>query len=369
MKPFLHLNIEKMKNELRNLIRELSEMYDINSKDTYISVYLHKNNDKTFLEKRVNICQSLLDKDERKNFIETMEEIYEFLKKNKSNNIAIYASHKHNFFKSMPLHIEVNNSLIVDSSPYIRPLVRVLDEWEPFTLILLNSNHAKIFSVYLGRAEEENNLSSDIMNKHKKGGMSQARFQRIRRGAIHDFFSEVAEFLGNVSDKQMVLAGPGPAKIQFRDMLPKHLRQRIIDVIDIDMADEQKLLKESIHLISELEKTTSSKTVQHLKEEILKDGLAVYGFDDTLQAVKNGQVELLIVEKDCKLKGCICEHCQIVKAGPIKDCPVCGGPVSEVDVIEEIIEFAERTDAEIEFTDDKEISNLGHIGGVLRYKS
>jgi len=357
-----------MKNDLRNLIRELSEMYDINSQDTYISVYLNKNTDKTFLEKRGNVCKSLLDKDEQKNFIETIEEINEFLKKNISNNIAIFASNTHNFFKSVPLHIEVNNSLIVDSSPYIRPLARILDELEPFTLILLNSNHAKIFSIYLGQVEDKKNLSSDIMNKHKKGGMSQARFQRIRKGAIRDFFSEVAEILDKFSSGQIVLAGPGPTKIQFRDMLPKHLQQRIIDVIDVDVDDEKKLLKESIHLISEKEKTVSREAVKHLKEEILKDGLAVYGLDDTLKAVKNGQVELLIVEKDFKLKGCICEHCQIVKAGPIKDCPVCGEPASEADVIEEIIEFAERTDAEIEFTDDEEISKLGHIGGILRYK-
>ena len=69
-----------MKNELRNLIRELSEMYDISSKDTYISVYLNKNTDKTFLEKRMNVCKSLLDKDEQKNFIETIEEINELKK-------------------------------------------------------------------------------------------------------------------------------------------------------------------------------------------------------------------------------------------------------------------------------------------------
>jgi peptide chain release factor subunit 1 len=358
-----------MKNELKNLIRKLSEMYDISSKDTYISVYLNKNTDKTFLEKRMNVCKSLLDKDEEKNFIETIEEINEFLKKNISNNIAIFASHTHNFFTSIPLHIEVNNSLIVDSSPYIRPLARILDELKPFTLILLNSNHAKIFSIYLGEIEEKKNLSSDIMNKHKKGGMSQARFQRIRKGAIHDFFKEVTEILDKSASGQIILAGPGPTKIQFRDMLPKHLQQRIIDIIDVDVDDENTLLRESIQFVSEREKTVSREAVKHLKEEILKDGLAVYGLDDTLKAVKNGQVELLIVEKDYKLKGCICEHCQIVKAGPIKDCPVCGQPVSEADVIEEIIEFAERTNAEIEFTDDEEISKLGHIGGILRYKS
>lgn len=94
----------------------------------------------------------------------------------------------------------------------------------------------------------------------------------------------------------------------------------------------------------------------------------MYGLDDTLQAVKNGQVELLIVEKDYKIKGCICENCQIIKTSSIKSCPICGKHVSEVDVIEEIIELAERTDAEIEFTDNEEISKLGHIGGILRYK-
>jgi len=357
-----------MKNELREIIRELSEIYDKNSKDTYISVYLNKKDDKKYLEKRVNTCKSLLDNDEQENFIKTIDKINEFLKSNISDNIAIFASHIHNFFKSITLHIEVNNSFIVDSSPYIRPLARILDELKPFILVLLNSNHAKIFSIYLGQIEERN-LSSDIMNRHKKGGMSQARFQRIRKGAIHDFFSEVAEILEKFSNEQIVLAGPGPVKINFKDRLSKNLQQRVIGVIDIDMNDEKNLIKESIHLISEKEETVSRKAVEHLKEEILKDGLAVYGMDDTLKAVKNGQIELLIVEKDYKLKGCICEHCQIVKAGPIKDCPVCGAPVSEADIIEEIIEFAERTDAEIEFTDDEEISKLGHIGGILRYKS
>ncbi len=41
-------------------------------------------------------------------------------------------------------------------------------------------------------------------------------------------------------------------------------------------------------------------------------------------------------------------------------CPSCGGKVSEVDVIEEIIEFAERTDTKIEFVDDnKTLQELG----------
>ena len=357
-----------MDTDLGKLLKELSEIYDADSQDTYISFYINKGKDAKFLEKREHACMSLLKGEEKQNFQQTMEDIKEFLKKNVVRNGAIFASHKHHFLTCAPLSIEIDNSLTVDSSPYIRPLARIQDEWESFTLVLMNSHYAKIFSVSLGSVDREKNLSSNIMNKHRKGGMSQARFQRLRKGAIHAFFSEVEGALEKIADKQIVLAGPGQAKLQFQDMLSKHLAERIVKVIDIDIDDEQQLLKESARLISKREEQKSHDAVQQLKSEILKDGLAAYGLDDTLQAVKNGQVELLIVEKDYKLKGCLCEHCQIVRAGHVKNCPMCGRPTSEVDVIEEIIEFAERTDADIEFTDDEEISNLGHIGAILRFK-
>lgn len=258
--------------------------------------------------------------------------------------------------------------MIVDSSPYIRPIARINDEWESFTMVLVSSNYAKIYSISLGKIEDTKKLSADIMNKHKKGGCSQARFNRLRKGAISSFLSEVVEALQKIADERIIIAGPGTAKNQFIDMLTKDIKDRIVDIIDINIDDENKLLKESIHLISEKEQRKSQEAVQHLKEEILKDGLAVYGLEETLNAVKNGQVELLIIEKDYKPRGWICENCQVVEEGIKNTCPYCGKKTSEVDVLEEILEFAERTDAEIEFTEDKEITNLGHIGGILRFK-
>ena len=168
--------------------------------------------------------------------------------------------------------------------------------------------------------------------------------------------------------EKIILAGPGTAKNQFKDILPQKIKSNIVDIIDISIDEEKKLLEESIPLISQLEERKSYETVQQLKKEILRDGLAVYGIRDTLHAVKNGQVELLIIEKDYKLRGYLCENCQIVETEEIYRCRYCGKKMSEVDVVEEILEFAERTDAEVEFTDAEEISKLGHIGAILRYK-
>ena len=354
--------------KLSEVLKNLSEVYDKNTQNTFVSVYLNKQTYEKFLHQREATCISILKEEEQKNFTQTLEQVKEFIQKNKFSNIAIFASNKYNFFKVVPLSIKVNNSLIVDSSPYIRPLARIQDEWESFTLVLLNSHYAKIYSISLGKVDREKNLSKDIINRHKKGGQSQARFQRIRKGAIHAFLSEVAEYLVKVTDKQIVIAGPGTAKIQFKELLPKHLQDRIVDIIDIGIDNEKEIFEESMDVISEKEEKKSHKAVEKLKQEILRDDLAVFGIDETFQAAKNGQIDLLIIEKDYKIKGCLCEHCQILNAGPIKDCKVCGEPTTEVDVIEEILEFAERTDAKVEFTDDEEISNLGHIGAILRYK-
>ncbi len=357
-----------MTENLSELIRKISEIYDPDSNDTYVSLYFSKGNDIKFLNRRIKACRSILKGELLINFDNTMADIEELLQSNIGENVSIFASHKHNFLIYVPLPVQLKNMLIVDSSPYIRPLARIQDEWESFTLLLVSSNYAKIFSVSLGKVDETKKLSADIMNKHKKGGMSQARFNRLRRGAINAFLTEVIEALQKRADERIIVAGPGNAKNHLIDMLPKELSDRIVDVIDIDIDDERKLLKESVSLISERERLESREAVQRLKEEILKDSLAVYGLEDTLKAVKNGQVELLIIEKDYKLRGWICENCQVVGEGTKNSCPYCGKKTSEVDVLEEILEFAKRTDAEIEFTDDEEIADLGHVGAILIFK-
>jgi len=357
-----------MFKDINKFIRNLSKIYDPDSNDTFVSLYFKKNSDKKFIDRRVHACQMILNGDHLKNFNLTMDNITHSLKKINYENIAVFASYKQNFLEYINLDVNIDNLLIVDSSPYIRPLAKIIDEWESFTLILIDSNSARIYSISLGEIDNVKKLSSEIMNKHKKGGMSQARFNRLRKGSINNFLTEVIDALKKRVEKQIIIAGPGLTKKKFYEMLPKILFDKVVDLIDININNEKELLKESFYIISRKEKRESYEAVKQLKQEILKEGLAVYGVKETLNAVKNGQVELLIIEKNYKLNGWICENCQIVEEGKKRLCPYCSKKTSEVDVLEEIIEFAERTDANIEFTDEKEIADLGHVGAILRYK-
>ncbi|MBC2701614.1 MAG: hypothetical protein HF976_09425, partial [ANME-2 cluster archaeon] len=215
----------------------------------------------------------------------------------------------------------------------------------------------------------------DIINKHKKGGMSQARFQRLRKGAIDHFLKDILEDIEKLFLKEevvrIIIAGSGNAKTMFNNILPPHIKSKVIDIIDIDFDEaESRLISKAKEIALEDEKETSEKNMSRLMGEILKNGLAVHGLRETMDAVINGQVELLFVNKGYQIRGWICEKCQIVDSGVKDKCPYCGSRISEVDVIEEIIEFAQRTGTTIEFVeDDPRLAKLGGVGGLLRFKT
>lgn len=346
-------------------IRELSSIYDAESMNTFVTLYFN-GEDSNFISHRERKIRSVLKGEELKNFDKTMEKIEKNVEN--SSDVAVFASHKNNYFKIIDLPVKPDNALIVDSSPYIRPLTELYDEWSDYTLVLLSTNHAKIFSISCGEVSEENEVTADIISKHKKGGWSQPRFQRLREESIHSFFTEIINELEGTK-WPIIIAGPGQAKKEFQDMLPQNLASNVVTVLDVDFDDQHELIKESEEIIAERNEEQLLELIEQIEKEILKEGLAVYGVKDTLEAVKRGQVEVLLVDTNFRAKGWICEHCQVVEKGNSTTCPYCGNRTSEVDVVEEIIEFAERTGARLDFTENEEMKNLGHIAALLRYKN
>lgn len=384
--------------DLRDInIKELSCTYDPASLESFVSLYLDMQSpDMRFIEKRRKACEAVLktDRELLANFEKTVGTIVKHVEMTRAGGsgtgegrqmekglrgMAVFASHINGFFRAFHLAVPVENLLVVDASPYIRPLALLMEEYDTSGIVLLDSHRSRLYALSLGKIEDEDKIVEDIMNKHKKGGMSRARFQRLRKGAIDHFLKEVAEDAEKLFSKDevvnIVLAGPGNIKTMFKDYLSSNLKSKVVGVMDadFDVAEGELVLKaEKMVLKDENEK--SEKNVAVLKEEILKDGLAVHGLKDTMGAVRNGEVELLLVNRDYRARGWICEKCQVFEPGTADcssdKCPYCGGRTSEVDVIEEIIEFAERTDTRIEFLESNPtLELLGNIGGLLRFKT
>ncbi|RLF52306.1 MAG: hypothetical protein DRN19_01230 [Thermoplasmata archaeon] len=356
-------------------VERLSEIYDPDNEDSFISLYIDPESPyESFLKRREEACRCVLKKNPSllENFDKTMERIRDVIMKNSSREfLIIFASHKNGFFEMYTSNQKGKNLMIVDTSPYIRPVVEMMEDYEDIGLILMDTHRAKVFMLCENKLVPEKEIARNILRKHKKGGWSQARFQRIRREEIKRFMKEVALYCEKIFKDvdKIILAGPGNGKHIFLETIPKSLRKKIIEILDVDFdEDERKLIEIMQDMGKEKKKEDEEMLMNRIGSEILKGGMAVYGVREVLERAMEGLLEVVLIDKNLRIAGWICERCQLVDVGRKERCPYCGSEVSEVDVIEEIVEFCERFDSRVIFLENEELEEIGGIAGLLRYR-
>lgn len=363
-------------------IRELAEIYD--ELDVYLSVYLHtatrddEAKNRAFVDGRRRAIEAALPQDQKESFMETMAIVDDLLFWKPipgERGRIVFASAATSLLHVYRIGIEPERAMVLDTSPFLLPLAKMRDDYMDYGVLLLDSKEARLFCVRSDVPEEMNHLSTDLMNKHKKGGWSQMRFNRLRKGAIKSFLSEVAEDVQEscIHHKMrgLVVAGPGDAKNQFIEMLPSEMKKKILGIVDLSIdTPEKKIVEVGDEIALADERTRSTERAGELRDEILKGGLAVQGVKATRDALGAGRANVLFLLKNASIPGWICERCQILEARKRQPeaCSTCGGPTSPVDVVEELYELAERTGAEVEFVEeDACLASSEGVGALLRY--
>ncbi len=344
-----------------------------NDKDTFLSVYITtKKEDRSFVNPRLKIMSKALPDDLREAFKKTLAAIEPALSappvKNEKGR-AIFASAPASFLQVYRIGLEVEPLVVLDSSPFLLPLARLRSDYGDYGLLLIDSREAKLFLVRSNIIEEKGKASIDLMNKHKKGGWSQMRFNRLRKGAIKSFLKETIDGLQGIEDlakmSGLVVAGPGEAKGQLIEMLPHSLKSKLLGTIDLSMnalpSELAKLGGEAAHLDNGYE------AALELKAAVLKGRPAAYGPEDVRAALEQGRVKTLVLN-NFQIPGMVCQSCRLVPEIQQSSCPSCGGNISHENIAEELYELAQRTGAEVVLVDnDGFLEAIGGIGAILRY--
>jgi peptide chain release factor subunit 1 len=298
----------------------LSAHYDRESQDTYLSVYIDltpitggkrtsrgAKSRSRLLKKRVNRFLLMRETACRKalagkpalleNFERSLASVRAYLADNpiepKQKGLVLFSCAKEEYFEAFRLSVPLKNLLVMDTSPYIRPLARLRDDWESIAVVILDSENARLFAVSSDRVTARRKKGVDLLGKHKKGGMSQMRFQRLRSQAIQAFHKKVLGDLRKLlriePADQIFLAGPGIAKVQFQDSLPPDIRRRVTEVVDLDLdVPEGEIRRRFVSLAAVEERRQDRAHVEVLLAEILKDGLVAHGWEEVTDAVRSG---------------------------------------------------------------------------------
>ncbi|RLF52511.1 MAG: peptide chain release factor 1 [Thermoplasmata archaeon] len=282
-----------------------------------------------------------------------------------------------------------------DSQFYTEPLEKMLEEKDIYGLLLIDRRECTIGFLIGSRIELAAYLTSRVPGKHKKGGQSQRRFERLTEIADHEWFSKAGEkanqlFLEKGDNlKGVLVGGPGPTKREFvnGNYLDYRIKKKIVGLYDTGYTDEyglRELVNAAANDLEELDVIKEQKLMKRFLNEIRKDsGLAIYGEEEVRKALEMGALEVVMISdalQKYKIKA-ICKNCgyeinDVVENLDIK-CPKCQLPmeiVEKKDIVEEYAELAEKSSTQFEIigreTEEGEIlyKAFGGIAGILRYK-
>lgn len=219
-----------------------------------------------------------------------------------TNGLAIFAcAGADDFFEAVQLQAPIeDNRLYVSDQPHLYHLARLDDEYPCYAALVSDANTARIFVFGLGRKIADEKLKSKKVQRVKVGGWSQARYQRRVENAHRDHAKEAIEELDRIVREEKipyVVVGGDPAIVpELREQLPKHLSEKLVDVMKLDVkAPEQEIFEATLEAIREKDAVTDAEKVQRLFELYRAGGLGVAGIKETLQMLDNGQAEELLI--------------------------------------------------------------------------
>jgi peptide chain release factor subunit 1 len=293
-----------------------------------------------------------------------------------NRGVVIYAEVGGDWFEAMQFPVPVQNRFVVAPRPVVGPLAQVLTDYHHYGVVLLDREHVRILSVWLGTLLDELEFRGDplpVPSHVQAGGYSQSRYQRRKaeemRHFFKDFAAEVEDFAARYRPDDLVLLGTEENLAKFREFLPDSLLQKVVyqGAMPVDGNSSEIIARLEPHLRADMERE-NREVVDQVRDRVVNDYMATAGFRGTLTALQEGRVDTLVLARDHRRDGVRCAQCGFVFDSGLKKCPYDGSDaLTEVDVVEEMVRMAEGQGVEIAFADPGQVADLKGAAALLRY--
>jgi len=243
---------------------------------------------------------------------------------------------------------------------------------------------------------------SGVAGKHRQGGQSAKRFQKLREMELQYYFNRVAEitreyFIDIYQVKGLIVSGPGPTKEEFvnKEYLEYRLQNNIIATIDASYSGAEGIREafaKCSDILSNFRMVEEKKIIEKLFQEVnTNSGLGSYGLKEVIEMLKNNIAGMIIISDDINMSRIekICKRCSNVEDELIEqgkriarktemkniacsECKAMDSEISDQDLIDYIALIASKTGTKVEVVSGKTehgvmLGSLGNIAAILRY--
>jgi hypothetical protein len=296
----------------------------------------------------------------------------------KTQGLAVFADGRVGYSERVELPYRLVNRLVIEPSPYVRPVVQALALLEPFVVVQVSRDESSLYLVDEWGVIQEDELTGPWLRSSDRetGEVSiKQYYAAARHETLVDLhFKEVGNSLGKLLEtsgvRRAALCAQHEIASSFRRSLPGAVASKMVAELSLDAAaTTAQMVVSARQAIERARQEELTGLAARIKEGLGKGGHGIAGFDDVLGAVRRHQVQTLLVDRNYWVRGWRCVDCGWVELAATERCPACGGSAVPVaDAVGEIVRLAVLQNGQVEVGDNIPVlDEMGGVAGVLRY--
>jgi peptide chain release factor subunit 1 len=304
-----------------------------------------------------------------------MQEIFT----NRHKALAIFSCAAHKFWQIYGLPHLSRNMLIVDQTPYVRPLTAILGEYHRYCIALVDLTGGQLFEIYMGEILERADVIDDVPRRVKDGGLGgrdERNMERHHEEAVQQHFQRLADATFKLFKRDkfdyLILGGQVELLGEFKQHLHPYLRERLVSDFHAKpfTTSPAEVLARALEIENHVECEHEKRLAEELVHKAGAGALAVSGVTATLAALARGEAQTLLVEDGFETPGYVCRGCHHVSLNE-GECLNCHQPFTPCpDIVHAAIELAWEKSCRVEHVHGvTPLRDAGRMGALLRYQA
>ena len=351
----------------------------------FFSCYLNLENGQTgwrdMLDQRSRILRRILKGDDLADLEEVLGKIDAWLANDllpDAKGAAIFArgSCGGSFMLTMQFDASLPNLIAVYPTPNIYHLIELKEDYHRYVVLLALKNRVSIVAVNLGAATVR--VWTDQSGLRTRVGSGWARIHycvnQSHRGNrfVREKIAVLKDLMRAGGHSHLILAGDPGITMRLRHDMPNDLAEKLVDMTPASSRDLQtEVIIMTLSSFIEHEEHEQRTIAERLIEGLRSHNLAVAGSAATLDALRRGEVDTLVMASNYQPEpGWTCTACQTSGTEPpaTSTCPQCRKPTMRLNNVREVLlRMADQLGHRVEIVEQADaLMNLGGVGCLLR---
>jgi hypothetical protein len=260
----------------------------------------------------------------------------------------------------MPLASRV----VLDSRPFVRPLLELLDEGEPAGVLLTSARETEVLDWRLGALRRLTRLTREP--EEEQGPATTPHDQRARRERdrrrrwSEDVAADVSRLASEHGGERLLISGDERLTAPLVEALPPDLRANaLLDARRLHEHDEPALAAAVAERLGKDRAGRNARLSRRVRAAALGAQRGALGLSEVVAALNEGRAEHVIYDSALRYSGSVAPDGSLLAAG---EAPGLGK--HEPRLLERILERAFHTGARVTPVDGSAADNLADAGGI-----